>query len=366
MSSRIPTAYPWKALESVSRRSARRASQGRRHISEVLDLARIGAALGELGECEASLVVRRVSTDPPRRRPSAELAFELPHPELVCALAVEPELAINLLTRILRRAVALTSQAALDDSLAGAFSALVLEVLRRSGAESALYLLDASEAHARATDLFVEATVLLGGTPYQVVAALGLPELGRAQPVALAALGELSIALPVVIGLGLAERAALADFTPGNAWFPGKGLWLGSDGAGSVALAAPIRDDGIQATLSQDGKIVIRGESIALPFDASPPLAESGRDEAMSDSHKPEPSKLTEAVLDSPVVVRIEMGTVSMTARQWAELGPGDVIETGRRIAEPVILRVAGREVARGELINLEGELGVRIRELVP
>jgi flagellar motor switch/type III secretory pathway protein FliN len=59
------------------------------------------------------------------------------------------------------------------------------------------------------------------------------------------------------------------------------------------------------------------------------------------------------------------MGAVSLTAREWAELGAGDVIETGRRIAEPVILRVAGREVARGELVNLEGELGVRIRELV-
>jgi len=365
MSSRIPTGYPWQALESVSRRSARRASQARRQFNDALDLARIGTALGELGECEASLVVRRVSADPPRRRPSAELAFELPNADLVCALAVEPELAVNLLTRILRRPVALTSTAALDDSLAGAFGALVLEVARRSGVESALYLLDTSEARARATDLFAEATVLLGGTPYQVVAALGLPELGNAQPVSLSSLGELSIALPVVIGLGLAERAALADFTPGNAWFPGKGLWLGRDGAGSIALAATTRDDGIQATLSQDGKIVIRGESIALPFDASPPLAESGRDEAMSDSHKPAPSKLTEAVLDSPVVVRIEMGTVSMTAREWAELGPGDVIEAGRRIAEPVILRVAGREVARGELINLEGELGVRIRELV-
>jgi flagellar motor switch/type III secretory pathway protein FliN len=84
----------------------------------------------------------------------------------------------------------------------------------------------------------------------------------------------------------------------------------------------------------------------------------------MSDPAKPEAS-LTDAVLDSPVVVRVEVGAVSMSAREWAELAPGDVIETGRRIAEPVVLRVAGREVARGELVNLEGELGVRIRELV-
>jgi flagellar motor switch protein FliN/FliY len=71
-----------------------------------------------------------------------------------------------------------------------------------------------------------------------------------------------------------------------------------------------------------------------------------------------------QAVLDAPIVVRIELGAVTMTARQWSELEPGDVIETGCRIAEPVVLRVGGREVARGELVSIEGELGVRIRKL--
>ncbi len=74
---------------------------------------------------------------------------------------------------------------------------------------------------------------------------------------------------------------------------------------------------------------------------------------------------LTEALLDAPIVVRVEVGAVSMTVREWAKLGPGDVIETGRRIADPVVLRVGGREVARGELVNVEGELGVRIQELL-
>jgi flagellar motor switch/type III secretory pathway protein FliN len=120
-------------------------------------------------------------------------------------------------------------------------------------------------------------------------------------------------------------------------------------------LAAPGQDWGVAGALSRDGKIVIRGERVQLLPDAG---------ESMSDSVKSEAS-LTEAVLNSPIVVRVEVGTVSLTAREWAELGPGDVIETGRRIAEPVVLRVAGREVARGELVNLEGELGVRIRELI-
>ncbi|HEY5374433.1 MAG TPA: FliM/FliN family flagellar motor switch protein [Polyangiaceae bacterium] len=354
MSPRTATAYPWKALESVSRNGARRVARARRQVQALLDLPRLSRALAELTECEAELVVRRVSTDAPRRRPLAELGFEFGN-GVVCSLSLEPELATNALGRVLRRPIALSAHGALDDSLTGALSALLLEVARRSGAVGAVHVLDAGEARIRAADVFVEATALLAGKPYQVLAALSLPEIANEAPTPLNALGELEIALPVVAGWSLAERTALADFVPGNAWFPGPGLWLSVYGEGQVVLAAPSHDRGVAGTLSRDGKIVLRGETVQL-------LQDPG--ELMSDSGKPDAS-LSDAVLDSPVVVRVEVGAVSLTAREWAELGPGDVIETGRRIAEPVILRVAGREVARGELVNLEGELGVRIRELV-
>jgi flagellar motor switch/type III secretory pathway protein FliN len=68
-------------------------------------------------------------------------------------------------------------------------------------------------------------------------------------------------------------------------------------------------------------------------------------------------------VLDAPLVVRVEVGAVTLTASEWAALGPGDVVALGRRVHEPIVLRVAGAEVARGELVDIEGELGVRIRE---
>jgi len=294
MAAREVTGYPWSALEGVSRAGARRAARARRQVRAVL--------------------------------------------------------------HVLRRPIALSSHGALDDSLSGALNAVALELVRRCGARGSLHLLDPGEARARANDLYVEATVLVAGTPYQLLAALHLPDEARASsPVSLAALGELPIALPVVAGWSLAERAALADFAPGNAWFPGPGLWLDANLEGQVALAAPGCEWGIAGSLSRGGQIVLRGESVQLWPDAG---------ELMSDSTKSEVS-LSDAVLDSPVVVRVEVGAVSLSAREWAELGPGDVIETGRRLAEPVVLRVAGREVARGELVNLEGEIGVRIRELV-
>ncbi|MET0790557.1 MAG: FliM/FliN family flagellar motor switch protein [Polyangiaceae bacterium] len=321
----------------------------------MFDVRRLGAALSELTECEASIIVRRVSSNPPKRRPATSLAFELGSAEMICALSLEPELAVTALGRMLRRPIALSSHGALDDSLLGALNALVLELARRSGAQAALHVHDPGDALLRADDVYVEATVLLDGTAYQVLAALRLPELPHDAPIALPALGELPIAVSVVVGWSLAERALLADFVPGNAWFPGAGLWLDAQLTGAVALAAPGQESGIAGTLSRDGKIMLRGGSIPLLPDAG---------ELMSDPAKPE-ATLTDAVLESPVVVRVEVGAVTLTAREWAELGPGDIIETGRRIAEPVVLRVAGREVARGELVNLEGELGVRIREVI-
>jgi len=355
MSPRRLTAYPWNTLESVSRATARRAAEARRQVQAVLDPLRLAAGLAELTECEVSIIVQRMTCSAPRRRPLTELSFELADSGVRCTLSIEPELAVNVLSRVLRRPITLTQPGALDHSLSGALHALVFELARRSGARGALHLLEPSDARARGGEVFVEATLLVSGTAYQVQAALELAELAKPPERTLAELGELPIALPLVIGWSLAERAALADFVPGNAWFPGPGLWLDATFAGQVALAGPAQDRGLLATLSRDGKIVLREGSVQLLPDAG---------ELMSDPEKPEAS-LTDAVLDSPVVVRIEVGAVSMSAREWAELSPGDVIESGRRIAEPVVLRVAGREVARGELINLEGELGVRIRELV-
>ena len=68
-----------------------------------------------------------------------------------------------------------------------------------------------------------------------------------------------------------------------------------------------------------------------------------------------------EVLEDAPVVVRVELGSVEMKAREWAELAPGDVVALGRRVGDPAILRVGGVELAHGELVQVDGEYGVRI-----
>jgi type III secretion system YscQ/HrcQ family protein len=74
-----------------------------------------------------------------------------------------------------------------------------------------------------------------------------------------------------------------------------------------------------------------------------------------------------ESVIASiPVVVRVEVGSITLSAREWTQLQPGDVLSCGVPPRGPIVLRAGGRELARGELVTVDGELGVRISQLSP
>jgi flagellar motor switch protein FliN/FliY len=53
-----------------------------------------------------------------------------------------------------------------------------------------------------------------------------------------------------------------------------------------------------------------------------------------------------------------------MPLRALAELGPGSVVDMGRSPDEPVELLVGERVIARGEVVVVAGNYGVRITEL--
>jgi flagellar motor switch/type III secretory pathway protein FliN len=52
-----------------------------------------------------------------------------------------------------------------------------------------------------------------------------------------------------------------------------------------------------------------------------------------------------------------------MLAREWAAMGEGDVIALGHPVGHSVLLRVGSQIVARGELVDVDGEVGVRVVE---
>ena len=67
---------------------------------------------------------------------------------------------------------------------------------------------------------------------------------------------------------------------------------------------------------------------------------------------------------DVSVPMVVEMGRVKVSASDIVGLRPGQVIELSRSPGDAVDLVVDGRRIGRGELVDIEGELGVRILDL--
>jgi flagellar motor switch/type III secretory pathway protein FliN len=64
------------------------------------------------------------------------------------------------------------------------------------------------------------------------------------------------------------------------------------------------------------------------------------------------------------VELTVALGTTQLSLRQVSELAIGQIIQLGRPLAGPFELRAAGRVVGRGELVDVDGELAVRIVSL--
>lgn len=68
---------------------------------------------------------------------------------------------------------------------------------------------------------------------------------------------------------------------------------------------------------------------------------------------------------DAHLEMTVELGKVRLSLQQLADLAPGQIIPLGRPLAGPYEVRAGGRLMGHGELVDVEGELGVRIVSLV-
>ena len=68
---------------------------------------------------------------------------------------------------------------------------------------------------------------------------------------------------------------------------------------------------------------------------------------------------------DVPVTVEAVLGSCSLTVDELLALRAGSVIDVDRRVGEPIDLVVGGRLLARGELVLIDGALGLTVTELV-
>lgn len=81
----------------------------------------------------------------------------------------------------------------------------------------------------------------------------------------------------------------------------------------------------------------------------------------------PDTSPAETAALDSvPVRLSFDLGEVSLTLAQLRALQPGQTLDLGHPLAGAVRIRANGALVGEGDLVEIDGQIGVSVRHLFP
>ncbi len=128
-------------------------------------------------------------------------------------------------------------------------------------------------------------------------------------------------------------RLTLRD-VEGSSWFPVEAVE--NHGGGRVRLTAPLSRE----SLSPEPNAV----------------------STSSENPTPQPGAVDPT--DVPVTLTVELGRINLPLPRLADLKPGDVLDLARHAREPVELTSGGKLVARGELVQIDTELGVRITNI--
>lgn len=81
-------------------------------------------------------------------------------------------------------------------------------------------------------------------------------------------------------------------------------------------------------------------------------------------THSAPPSGL-DLILDVPLKVTVELGRTKMQVREILELSKGSLIELDKLAGEPVDLFINGKLIARGEVVVIDENFGVRVLDIV-
>ena len=70
-------------------------------------------------------------------------------------------------------------------------------------------------------------------------------------------------------------------------------------------------------------------------------------------------------ILDVPLEVTVELGRTSKTIKEILDISPGTIVELDKMAGEPVDILVNGKLVAKGEVVVIDENFGVRITEIL-
>ncbi|MDL2290713.1 type III secretion system cytoplasmic ring protein SctQ [Desulfovibrio sp. OttesenSCG-928-F20] len=111
--------------------------------------------------------------------------------------------------------------------------------------------------------------------------------------------------------------------------------------------------------LLTDGVLHLEGSMMELD---SP--AQNDMDETLAEPLAEEEEQQGQAVFSTgqlPLRLSFDLGGVALSLDDVAALAPGSVLPTGRDMAAPVRILVSGRTIGTGSLVDVAGQMGVRV-----
>ncbi len=69
-------------------------------------------------------------------------------------------------------------------------------------------------------------------------------------------------------------------------------------------------------------------------------------------------------VMDVPVDVTVEIGRKKMRIAELLKLGPASILELDKTVGEPLDVYVNNRRIARGEVVQVGENYGLRLTEI--
>lgn len=111
--------------------------------------------------------------------------------------------------------------------------------------------------------------------------------------------------------------------------------------------------------------IFVRDETHAKRADArEKPSTSQEPPTALEEKKAPSSYPALDLLLDVEMEAALRFGCRELPLGEILELGAGDVVELDRQVSDPVDLIVGDRIVARGEVILIDGNFGLRVTEV--
>jgi flagellar motor switch protein FliN len=124
----------------------------------------------------------------------------------------------------------------------------------------------------------------------------------------------------------------------------GSAIWLMDTDTAHSILNMQVAEDGEMVAFPQVGAASASGNRPVHPLEDANGL---------------------ELLMDIPLEISVELGRVKMLVKDVVELGTGSIVEIDKAAGEPVDVMVNGRIVARGEVVVIEDNFGVRLTEIL-